>query len=161
MAHGITGKSYAGPVPSAGGLQALELYLGILHPGWLPPGIYHYDRIGHFLSQIAAEPAAGMWERAVPSLQQVQGGSVLWLLIGDGARVKAKYSERGLRFLLLEAGHLMQNICLLSASLGWVTMPLGGFFERDIARRLQLPRTDVVLYTGVSGAAPSATPNQC
>jgi SagB-type dehydrogenase family enzyme len=103
---------------------------------------------------MSAEGPGLAWDRLVPSLQQVQGGAVLWVLVGDAARVMAKYSERGMRFLLLEAGHLMQNICLLSASMGLVTIPLGGFFERDLARRMRLPRTDVVLYTGVCGAAP-------
>jgi nitroreductase len=66
--------------------------------------------------------------------------------------VRAKYGARGLRFLLLEAGHLMQNLCLLSRSLGLVTVPLGGFFEAPLARLLVLPETDEVLYVGVVGA---------
>jgi nitroreductase len=75
----------------------------------------------------------------------------LWLLVGDAARVRAKYSERAIRFLLLEAGHLMQNICLLSLSLGLVTIPLGGFFEQELGRRMHLPDTDLVLYAGLCG----------
>src|SRR5262249_52891128 len=46
LAHGITGPDDRGPVPSAGGLQALELYLVTFAAGWLPPGLYHYDRRG-------------------------------------------------------------------------------------------------------------------
>ncbi len=64
-----------------------------------------------------------------------------------------KYAERGLRFLLLEAGHLMQNLCLVSASLGLSTVPLGGFFERQLARRLMLLASDEVLYAGICGSA--------
>jgi SagB-type dehydrogenase family enzyme len=154
-AHGITGKLHLGPVPSAGGLQALELYLGVLQAGWLPLGLYHYDRPGHYLSQIVPDVSRGTLEPLVPSLRQVQGGAVLWLLVGDVARVGEKYSERALRFLLLEAGHLMQNICLLSGSLGLVTIPLGGFFERDLARLMRCPLTDVVLYAGACGTAPA------
>jgi SagB-type dehydrogenase family enzyme len=119
-------------------------------------GFYHYDRPGHYLSQIVPDASRDTLEPLVPSLRQVQGGAVLWLLVGDGARVQAKYSERGLRFLLLEAGHLMQNICLLSRSLGLVTIPLGGFFEQDLARRMRLCNADVVLYAGVCGTAPPA-----
>ena len=47
----------------------------------------------------------------------------------------------------------MQNLCLVSTSLGLCTVPLGGFFERDIARQLLLLRTDLVLYVGVCGNA--------
>jgi SagB-type dehydrogenase family enzyme len=150
-AHGISGQLSRGPTPSAGGLQALERYFFAFRAGWLPAGIYHYDRTGHHLSQLATTASRAALEPMVPSLQQLQGGTLLFVAVGDGSRVRAKYSERGLRFLLLEAGHLMQNICLVSASLCLATVPLGGFFESEVARRMQLPETDVVLYTGVCG----------
>jgi SagB-type dehydrogenase family enzyme len=156
--HGVTGPRFAGPVPSAGGLQALELYLVALTPGWLPAGVYHYDRAGHHLSQVAAGAARGDWERLVPSLGLVRGGALLWVLVGDGRRVARKYGARGARFLLQESGHLMQNLCLLSVSLGLVTVPLGGYFERDVARQLFLPRADLVLYVGASGCSERGRP---
>ena len=149
--HGVTGPLSAGPVPSAGGLQALELYLVALVPGWLPAGLYHYDRAGHHLSQLAIGASRDDWRECVPALDLVRGGSVVWLIVGDGARVAQKYGERALRFLLQESGHLMQNLCVLSASLGLATVPLGGYFESAVARRLALPPTDVVLYAGVCG----------
>ncbi len=152
-AHGVTGPNGGGPTPSAGGLQSLELYLAVLRPGWLPGGLYHYDRVGHLLAQIAPETTRDGLEPLVPSLRQLEGGAMLFVLVGDGARVREKYSERGVRFLLLEAGHLMQNLCLLSQSLGLATVPLGGFFEREILRTMRLLDTDVVLYTGACGAA--------
>jgi SagB-type dehydrogenase family enzyme len=155
MAHGVAGAQGRGPAPSAGGLQALELYLSPLAPGWLPPGTFHYDRGGHYLSQVSSDGGRAAWQSQVPSLGLLEGGALLWILVGDGARVRAKYQERGLRFLLLEAGHLMQNLCLLSASLGLATVPLGGFFERPIARRLHLLPEDEVLYLGVCGVLKS------
>jgi SagB-type dehydrogenase family enzyme len=151
QSHGITGPMWAGPTPSAGGLQALELYVAVLSPGWLPSGLYHYDRTGHYLSLLSSVAGRGELEPMIPSLERLEGGALVWLLIGDGARAAAKYGARGLRFLLLEAGHLMQNLCLLSASVGLTTIPLGGFFERDLARRLQLLETDAVLYAGACG----------
>jgi SagB-type dehydrogenase family enzyme len=153
--HGITGPHHFGPVPSAGGLQALELYVAAFQHGWLPAGLYHYDRRGHHLSQLVAGGGREDLGRVVPSLERLEGGALLWLVVGDGARVAAKYGERGLRFLLLEAGHLMQNLCLLSASLGLVTVPLGGFFERELARWTLLPETDEVLYLGACGGRPA------
>ena len=56
MAHGLTADRARGPVPSAGGLQALELYLVAFEKSWLSPGAYHFDRAGQHLSQIL--PAA-------------------------------------------------------------------------------------------------------
>jgi len=151
FAHGVTGPDGRGPVPSAGGLQGLELYVGVLSPGWLTAGVYHYDRVGHSLSELERDFGRQEWEALVPVLSFVPGGSLLWLIVGDGERVTAKYGERGRRFLLLEAGHLMQNLCLLSASLGLGTRPLGGYFEEAIARRLRLLGRDEVLSVGVCG----------
>jgi SagB-type dehydrogenase family enzyme len=149
--HGITSETDRGPVPSSGGLQALELYVAVLTPGWLATGWYHYDRRGHHLSQLSSEMDRDRLRAMVPSLERIAGGSLLWLVIGDGARVRAKYAERGLRFVLLEAGHLMQNLCLVSTSLGLGTVPLGGFFERELARQLKLLDGDEVLYVGICG----------
>lgn len=151
FSHGIADDLYRGPTPSAGGLQSLELYLVHWQSGWLPPGVYHYDRRGHFLSQVVASADAEYWLRRVPSLQQIEGGAIVWLLVGDSARESAKYDLRAERFLLLEAGHLMQNLCLVSESVGYCTAPLGGCLEGEVARTLQLLSTDRVLYAGVFG----------
>src|SRR5438128_32520 len=73
------------------------------------------------------------------------------MLVGDYVRVEAKYGARGLRFLLVEAGHLAQNLCLLASSLALCALPLGGFFEREVARHLALPASDEVLYLLLCG----------
>jgi SagB-type dehydrogenase family enzyme len=153
FAHGINADRGRGPVPSAGGLQALELYLVALEKGWLPAGLYHYDRAAHLLAQVAAGAERREWAERVPAMQLVGGGALLWVLVGDAARVERKYGERAYRFLLLEAGHLLQNLCLLSASLGLATVPLGGYLEQEVARAFVLSPTDVVLYVGICGNA--------
>lgn len=145
FSHGAVESGGRGPTPSAGGLQGLELYLVRFGDG-----AFHYDRAGHHLSRLGGADRAD-WRTRVPSLDLVEGGSLLWLLVGDVERVEPKYGARGLRFLLLEAGHLMQNLCVLSASLKLATVPLGAFFERDVATALGLPKTDVVLYAGLCG----------
>src|SRR5579871_2871958 len=66
MSHGITGPMSAGPVPSSGGLQALELYLVAFESSWLPAGRYHYDRSGHHLARIAAEAERTDWLSRAP-----------------------------------------------------------------------------------------------
>ena len=140
--HGLSASRFRGPVPSAGGLQALELYLVVLEPAWLPTGVYHYDRAAHHLAQVVPGATRAEWQERVPAMHLVGGGAFVWVLVGDGARVEKKYGERGFRFLLLEAGHLMQNLCLLSASLGLSTVPLGGALEPEIARSMNLPADD-------------------
>jgi SagB-type dehydrogenase family enzyme len=152
-AHGISGALFRGPTPSAGGLSALELYLVHWRTAWFPPGAYHYDRRAHELVQVVAGADESEWRGRAPSLRGVSGGALLWFIVGDAGRVALKYGERADRFLLLEAGHLMQNLCLLSASLGLVTLPIGGVLEREVGLALKLPQNDLVLYAGVCGRA--------
>ena len=85
--------------------------------GWLPVGRYHYDRAGHHLSQVAADADRDHWLRHVPSMELVEGGAVLWVIVGDGGRMGRKYGGRAERFFLQEAG-LMQNLCLVSQPSG-------------------------------------------
>ena len=83
VANGVTGELGRGPTPSAGGLQALELYLAVLSPGWLPAGLYHHDRAAHHLARLA-EASREDLAPLIPSLQLVQGGAVVWIVVGDG-----------------------------------------------------------------------------
>src|SRR5262249_45558245 len=82
-------------VPSAGALEALELSLAVLSPGWWPGALYHYGRSGHYLSRLAPIDRAAL-APLVPSFELVRGGSIVWVIVGDGARVQPKYGERGL-----------------------------------------------------------------
>lgn len=193
LAHGISGTEWRGPTPSAGGLQALELYLAVWDEGaWLDPGSYHYDRRAHGLARLtrrrdaqsllpplpatgADESSRAAWRERVPSLgfpplapppratasaaasaadqrPSGEGGAGLLILVGDLRRVEAKYGERAERFLLLEAGHLMQSLCLLAQELATDLLPLGGALEREVAAALRLPPGDAVLYLAAFGA---------
>ena len=152
LAHGITADHARGPTPSAGGLQALELYAANWTDGWLPRGWYHYDRNAHALARIVDGATRDAVAAIIPALVPLGGGALAWIVAGDHERVRARYTSRADRFLLLEAGHLMQNLCLASTANELCTVPLGGFYERAIARTLQLPRTDRVLVVGTLGA---------
>jgi len=156
FSHGVSASNGRGPTPSSGGLQALELYVVALTGGWLPAGAYHYDRARHALAGLGTGGDRETWRSRVPALGLIEGGTLLWVLVGDGARITGKYGARGWRFLLLEAGHLMQSLCLMSSRLGWATVPLGACFEQEVARALALPEGDAVLYVGVCGGVPPA-----
>ena len=149
--HGALASGGRGPAPSAGGLQAVELFPVVLAPGWLAPGAYHYDRAGHHLSRVSDTDRA-RWSELVPSLADVPAAPLVLVLAGDAARVEAKYGARAAKLLLLEAGHVMQDLCLVAHGAGLAVVPCGGFLEEPIARALALPRGDAVLYAAACGA---------
>ncbi len=47
-------------------------------------------------------------------------------------RTRFKYGQRGYRFALLEAGHLIQNAVLAATQLDLPALPLGGFYDRRL-----------------------------
>lgn len=151
LSHGVTADRGFGPAPSAGGLHALELYLAALSLPWLSPAVYHYDRVAHALARVAPAASRASWTGLVPTLMDMPDAPLVLVIAGGVARVERKYGQRGHRFLLLEAGHLMQNLALVAASLGASVVSCGGTLEGAVARELALPRTDAVLYAAACG----------
>ncbi len=151
LSFGVNGSIGRGPTPSAGGLQSMCLYAIALTPGWLAQGAWHYEREAHALAQLDAPTDPAVWRDLLVSSRQFEGGALLWIIVGDGRAIGRKYGARAARFLLLEAGHLMQTLCLVSTSLSLCTLPLGGVRDDEMARALGLMATDRVLYAGVCG----------
>jgi SagB-type dehydrogenase family enzyme len=75
----------------------------------------------------------------------VEKAGAVFVLTGVFGRSKIKYGERAYRFVLLEAGHAMQNICLTGTVLGLGACPVGGFIDDDI--------NDLLNVDGVEEAA--------
>lgn len=125
--------------PSAGGLCPLELYLVAQQIEGLADGIYHYDSWGHQLEQLREgafhEKLAGMMI-GQPYLSQA---NLVVCITAVFERETWKYGERGYRYVLLEAGHVCQNLYLVAAALGLSAVSVGGFFDHEVNRLLCLP----------------------
>jgi SagB-type dehydrogenase family enzyme len=117
------------PVPSAGALYPLELYVIALSVDGLDRAVSHYNPFRHRLEQLRpfdeAEIRAAM---ADPGL--IAGTAALIVVTAMFWRSRFKYGIRGYRFVLLEAGHAVQNAVLAAAALGIEALPLGGFYDR-------------------------------
>jgi SagB-type dehydrogenase family enzyme len=69
------------------------------------------------------------------------------MLTGVFERTILKYGERGYRFVLLEVGHIAQNLCLLAEEMGLGAVCLGGFYDREVETVLGIDGTDEsILY---------------
>jgi SagB-type dehydrogenase family enzyme len=67
-----------------------------------------------------------------------QGASLIIFLTAIFERSTFKYGERGYRFILLEAGHVAQNLNLVANALGLGCANIGGYFDREIDDLLEL-----------------------
>jgi hypothetical protein len=60
-----------------------------------------------------------------------------------------KYEDRGYRYILLEAGHVAQNINLCAEGMGLASLNLGGFFDEDVMALLRLDQDREIVVYGV------------
>jgi SagB-type dehydrogenase family enzyme len=116
------------PVPSAGALYPLELYVVALAVDEVEPGTYHYNPFRHRLEQLGpADHDAVAAALVDPDL--AQHASALLVVTAMFWRSRFKYGARGYRFALLEAGHLVQNAVLAATAMNMPSLPLGGFYD--------------------------------
>ena len=68
------------------------------------------------------------------------------------SRTQNKYGERGYRYVLLEAGHVGQNLALAAEALGLRCAPLAGTRDETIETLLDIDGvTESLVYTLVFG----------
>jgi len=125
--------------PSAGARYPLEVYPIIFHSKDIGPGIYHYEvktnslelmREGNFMEQIL--------ESVTNEQRWIENCSMIILISAVFERTQAKYEERGYRFILMEAGHVCQNVYLMSAALELGCCAIGGFLDEKLNELLDL-----------------------
>ena len=61
-------------------------------------------------------------------------------------RTTGKYSERGVRYVHMEAGHAAQNLCLQAAALDLGIVTVGAFRDDQVKEILSLPEDEQPLY---------------
>jgi SagB-type dehydrogenase family enzyme len=119
-------------VPSGGALYPLEIYFHSRHIAGLDAGLYHYYPPDH---SVALLSAGDLVSDIAPCLVQQNIGhdaTVVFFITAMFERSTFKYGDRGYRFVLLEAGHVAQNMSLVANGLRLGSMNIGGFFDRSV-----------------------------
>jgi SagB-type dehydrogenase family enzyme len=139
-------------VPSAGGLFPLEVYLFTQRVQGLEDGLYHYDVRAHALELVRAGNLFADLEVVLYTYPFVRDANLIFALAAVFKRTQKKYGPRGYRYILLEAGHSAQNICLAAAEQGLSTLCMGGFVDSRLNRMLNLSSADEgVVYSVAVG----------
>ena len=125
-------------VPSGGALYPLEIFFHSAHVVHLPAGLYHYNPTTHTLRCLRAGDDTLQIPQAVLQPHVVREASVMIFITALFERSIFKYGNRGYRFIMLEAGHVAQNINLVALSLGLGCLNIGGFFDRQVDELLGL-----------------------
>lgn len=129
-AYGITEPSY--PLrasPSAGALYPLEVYPVVNRVEGLASGVYHYRPRDHSLDVLKEGDFRTFLLTATVGQDMVLRAGTVLVITAIFQRTRWRYQERTYRYVLLEAGHLAQNLYLAATSLGLGACAIGAFFD--------------------------------
>lgn len=137
--------------PSGGALYPIETYVVPLENTELNQAVYHYQPQQHVLTHVAPSPKERELNRLVYAEGLWDNAGALLVLTAEFTRTQIKYGERGYRFVLLDAGHLAQNILLMCEDLRLAAIPLGGFDDDGLAAAMHLTEEESPLYAILIG----------
>jgi SagB-type dehydrogenase family enzyme len=124
--------------PSAGGRYPLELYIIALNIKGLEKGIYHYNVRNHYLEILDTIDLSNQLNNLFCDIGWIKDISVIIIMTAIFGRTENKYKDRGLRYILIEAGHVGQNLYLISDSLLLSGCEIGGFYDLELNKILDL-----------------------
>jgi SagB-type dehydrogenase family enzyme len=140
-------------VPSAGALYPLELYFHTIEVDGLPAGLYHYNASRGDVRLLRDGDLSRQISMALVQPGLVTEAAMFVFVTSLFERSTFKYGDRGYRFALLEAGHVVQNLALVAGGLGLASLPIGGFLDRKLDDLLDLDGlTHSTVYVVAIGA---------
>ncbi len=129
--------------PSGGARYPLEIYPIIFNDvEGIPAGSYHYNIKEHALDTLSQRPFSSTDIAELATYPWVQNSSALIVITAVFWRSQMKYGERGYRYILLEAGHIGQNVYLTSMGLDLKCSGLGGTRDENIEKLLNIDGID-------------------
>ena len=126
--------------PSAGAIYPINLYFAI------QGGVFVYNPYEHSLEQTLDRDIRIRLAAAALNQEVVAEAACNIIVAGSVKKLTAKYRNKAKRYMLLEAGHIAQNIQLQAVSLKLGSVPVGAFNIRDVNKACRLPTNLEPLY---------------
>lgn len=139
-------------VPSAGSRHAFETYLLVTNVNGLTPGVYRYLALNHELAQV--DISEGIINKVVEAsrMKFIENAAVTFIWAAVTERMTWRYGDRGYRYLLLDAGHVCQNLYLSAESIACGTCAIDAFKDDEMNQLLYLNGEDqFVIYMASVG----------
>jgi len=156
-AQGVTADWGGRTAPSAGALYPLELYLAAVRIEGLAAGVYKYVPNGHELVVVRQGDVARELADAALGQGSVGDAAAVLAFTAVHERTTAKYSERGMRYVHMEAGHAAQNALLQATALGLGCVVVGAFDDDALRGVLNAPLEETPLCLIPVGALPAGS----
>jgi SagB-type dehydrogenase family enzyme len=145
-AQGVTDQSGFRTAPSAGALYPLEVYVAVGEVTDLPAGVYRYLPAEHRVERVVEDDVRRDLAGVALNQSAVEDAAVVIAIAGVYERTTAKYGERGIQYVHMEAGHAAQNIYLQATSLGLGAVSIGAFHDDEVRSVLGMEEEEHPLY---------------
>ncbi|MGH3170029.1 MAG: SagB/ThcOx family dehydrogenase [Trebonia sp.] len=124
------------PYPGAGGCHELEIYVMVSDCPGLPPGVYHYDPLGHELEPVATEQAAAdtLMRCASVAMGADDPPPVLLTIAARFRRLSWKYAGIPYSLALMDVGVLIHSLYLTCTAMRLGACAIGSVHADAAAR---------------------------
>lgn len=140
-------------VPSAGARHPFELYLLVNNVSGLQPGLYRYLALSHQL--VAQDLRTGLKEEITAGClgqQFVASSAVTFIWVAVAYRMTWRYTERGYRYMHLDAGHACEHLYLASLAVDSGCCAIAAYDDDRLNQLLKLDGEDeFVIYVAPVG----------
>ena len=119
--------------PSAGATYPIDLYFAT------PEGMFVYRPAEHSLEQTSDQDIRGGLAAAA-SMDSVATAGCNIIVAGSVRKLTSQFRTKARTYMLLEAGHIAQNIQLQAVCLDLGSVTIGGFNSKDVSRTCRLTR---------------------
>ena len=147
-ACGKTENSIKRNYPSAGATYPLEVYIINNTIRGIKKGLYHYNIKDNSLELLKNEEQSLKLEGKIVNF--FIKANVIFVTCRL-KRIDQYYGLGSVQLVLLEAGHLVHNICLLSTNFGIKQCPVSGFDANKISKFLELDKGEFPIYAVALG----------
>ena len=139
-AYGMT-EGFRRTVPSAGALYPMDVYVVLGAVEDMDKGVYHYIPEAHEISLISKGDFREEIAKASLSQMWMAEAPISFIITVEYQRITIKYGERGIRYAIMEAGHIAQNLFLQSEALGLGAGIVGAFHDEKIIKITGIPQS--------------------
>lgn len=145
-------------VPSAGSRHPIETFVNVHRVTGLKPGLYYYHPIKHCLILVDESPEIQnrIFEGCFRQ-EMVHSSAVNFIFTAVPYRTTWRYSQRGYRYLYLDAGHIGQNLHLAAEAIDGGACMIGAFLDEGMNDALKIDGIEeFVIYIAAVGKKPAA-----
>jgi SagB-type dehydrogenase family enzyme len=140
-------------VPSAGARHCFEPYVLVNNVEGLPPGLYRYLAIEHKIQAVNLDDdIVQRVAKACLDQRFILNSAITLILTAIRYRMMWRYTDRGYRYMHIDAGHVMQNLYLCAEAINSGVCAIAAFDDDQINETLGIDGVEqFTIYVGVLG----------